>query len=73
MVARNRLWVACMRLPWRDAWHAARQAVREAGDARTAIAALMAALPGVPWAVGRRQVVPAEVVGMWRRVFGPPA
>jgi GT2 family glycosyltransferase len=69
-VARNHLWVAWMRYPWRwavrstarTAWAARRDPAKRAG--------LRAALPGLPWALRRRRAVPAEVQRRLRQL--PP-
>lgn len=68
MLVRNAIWVAWMRLPadyaWRETAHQLRQAAREAHLLRTGLATLR----GLPWALGQRRVVPAQVASMWRRV-----
>lgn len=61
-VARNRLWIAWMRLPARLAWRESREAWREAVANGVAARVLREALAGAAWALARRRVVPREVV-----------
>jgi GT2 family glycosyltransferase len=68
LLARNRLWIAWMRLPARAAWRESRAAVREAADADAAWQALVAAVAGLPWALRRRRVVPPAVSAAWSQV-----
>jgi GT2 family glycosyltransferase len=52
LLERNALWVALMRRPWSVVWRELR---------RTPPRPLLAALRGLPWALARRRVLPAEV------------
>jgi GT2 family glycosyltransferase len=67
-VTRNHLWVAWMRYPWPGALRATARAALAAREDRAARAGLGAALRGLPWALGRRRVVPAEVRRRLRQV-----
>ncbi|HEY9064884.1 MAG TPA: glycosyltransferase [Burkholderiaceae bacterium] len=68
-LARNRVWVACLRLPWPEAWRVAARALREAQAQGLLAPVLFAALRGLPWALGARRVVPAPVSQLWREAF----
>jgi GT2 family glycosyltransferase len=61
VIIRNHLWVAWMRYPLSWALRDTLQCGREALHDRTHRAALIEALGGLPWAIGRRRVVPPEV------------
>ena len=64
LLRRNALWLAWLRLPagmmWADTWRACLAALRHREDAR----ALLAALRGLPWALARRKVIPAQLAQM---------
>ncbi|WP_280156401.1 glycosyltransferase [Piscinibacter sp. XHJ-5] len=66
--ARNRLWIAWMRLPLASAWRESRRVLAEAGRLGLMRPALRAALAGLPWALRRRSVLPARVHEMYRQV-----
>lgn len=65
---RNRLWIACMRLPWRSAWREARRTLQEASGWGLAAPALRQTLSGLPWALRHRRVLPPAVHEMYCRV-----
>jgi len=67
-VTRNHLWVAWMRYPWPWAVRATARVALAARADRAARAGLVAGLRGLPWALGRRHVVPAEVRRRLRQV-----
>ena len=67
-LARNRMWIACMRLPWRSAWRETRHVVGEASGWGLLMPALSQTLRGLPWALSRRRVLPASVHEMYCRV-----
>jgi GT2 family glycosyltransferase len=73
VLARNRMWIAWMRLPLASALQETRAALREAREHGVAAAVLRAALEGLPWALSRRRVLPPGVDAMHRRVFGAAA
>jgi GT2 family glycosyltransferase len=64
LLRRNALWLAGLRLPARmmlaDSAGACMAALRSRGDAL----ALLDALRGLPWVLGRRRVIPAPLAGM---------
>lgn len=66
--ARNRLWIACMRLPWRSAWRDALRTLREVSGWGLLVPALRQTLRGLPWALRRRHVVAPRVHEMYCRV-----
>jgi hypothetical protein len=68
LLARNRLWIAWMRLPVAAAWRESRAALREAAGSGAAWQALLAAAAGLPWALRQRRVVPPAVSTAWRQV-----
>jgi GT2 family glycosyltransferase len=76
-VARNRLWLGWLRLPWPMALADARLALGEAARRRVLLPALAQALAGLPWALSRRRVAPPSVCEAYRAVHlsrhGAPA
>lgn len=68
LLARNRLWLAWLRLPWPLALRDTLAVLREARAAGVAGVALRAALAGLPWVLAQRRRVPAAVAEDWRRV-----
>jgi GT2 family glycosyltransferase len=70
--ARNTLWIAWMRLPLASAWGATLRTLRDAAGFGLLRPALRQALPGLPWALRRRHVVPRRVHEMYRRVYEVP-
>ncbi|UUX95067.1 glycosyltransferase family 2 protein [Aquabacterium sp. J223] len=71
-VARNRLWLGWLRLPWAMALADARLALGEAARQGVLMPALARALAGLPWALARRRVVPAAAQAAYRAVHRPP-
>jgi GT2 family glycosyltransferase len=71
LLARNRLWIAWLRLPWAQAWAETAKVLRGPSTAGVRGAAAARALLGLPWVLRRRSPVPTEVAEMHRRVFGP--
>ena len=69
VLARNRIWIAWMRLPSSDAWRETRQVLKEAWQQHLLLPVLWRSLAGLPWALGQRQVVPPSVSAMHRQVF----
>jgi GT2 family glycosyltransferase len=74
-VARNRLWIACLRLPWADVRREAMVLLKDARRQDVLMPVLWRVLLGLPWVLARRRVVPAHVSAMHRTVFAgsPPA
>lgn len=75
LMARNTLWIAWLRLPLPRACHETRRVLREARAPGLLGATLRAALPGLPWALKCRRVLPPQVEAMrWRVLHGttPP-
>lgn len=68
LLARNRLWLAWLRLPWPLALRDTRAVLQDARRAGVAWVALRAALAGLPWVLAHRRPVPAAVAEDWRRV-----
>ncbi|RZL04278.1 MAG: glycosyltransferase [Rubrivivax sp.] len=68
-VARNRLWIAVMRLPWAAVWLHTRAALKESRAGGFLLPVLKETLRGLPWAIARRQVVPTKVSLMHHQVF----
>jgi GT2 family glycosyltransferase len=64
--SRNRIWIACMRLPWGDVWHETRLALKDAWQRDLLPRVMWHALAGLPWALSRRQLVPPSVSAMRR-------
>jgi GT2 family glycosyltransferase len=67
--ARNRLWLAWLRLPWRMAWRDTRAVLRELASQGRSGAALRAALQGLPWVLAQRRVASAQALAMRAQVF----
>ena len=67
--ARNRLWIAWMRLPLASAWQVTMREMRHAAGLGLLRPALRQALLGLPWALRRRSVVPDRVHEMYRVVY----
>lgn len=67
--ARNRLWIAWMRLPASTAWRETGRWLRRGADSGVLGAVLRQALAGLPWALARRRVVPPRVDAMYRAVY----
>lgn len=70
---RNRLWIAWLRLPLRDARRESARILREAAAHGLLGPCLRQALAGSGWVLSRRRVLPLQVQQMWRTVFDPPA
>jgi GT2 family glycosyltransferase len=66
--ARNKLWIAWMRLPMGSAWKTSLSILREARRCGLLRPALRQALRGLPWALRQRSVLPPQVHEMVRRV-----
>ena len=69
-LARNRLWIAWMRLPLASAAAESLAVLREVRSQGLVWPVLRQALGGLPWALARREVLPPRVHEMHRRVFG---
>lgn len=67
-VARNKIWIACMRLPADSAWRESMRALREAARHRVLLPALLQAAAGLPWALRQRRVVPQRVSAMVKQL-----
>lgn len=67
--ARNRIWIAWLRLPRglaaRETW----RVLRGLPSAWEAAGVLLRAVRGVPWVLGARHELPREVVALYERVF----
>ena len=72
VLARNRFWLAWLRLPAPLAWHETRKLLREAREGRHLVPTLSAVLRGAGWVIGARRVVPEAVAAMFARVHGGP-
>jgi GT2 family glycosyltransferase len=68
LLARNAIWVACMRYPARDAWQRAWQQLRKGSRESALWPLLRDTCAGLPWALRQRRVVPAFVGEQMRRV-----
>lgn len=72
LLARNRVWMAWLRLPTRSAWAETGSALREAFEGGVGARVIVESVVGIPWALARRRVVPPEVEGLRQQVLGPP-
>lgn len=70
IVARNRIWIAWLRLPRGLAMRETRRVLRALPSSTEAAGVLLYALRGVPWVQGDRHLLPPEVVAQYERVFG---
>jgi GT2 family glycosyltransferase len=68
LLARNRLWLAGLRLPVALAWRECRTVLQEAARQRLAWRALVAALRGLPWVLAHRRPVAIELARLWQQV-----
>lgn len=73
LTARNRMWVAWLRLPWQDARHHTYLILKRACSEGKLWHLLWISFKGWPWAVLHRRVVPDVVADMHREVFAPAA
>jgi hypothetical protein len=76
MAARNRLWVAWLRLPWPHAWHETRATFSAAWHDGHFWSVLWHSIKPLYWLVLRRRAVPDLVARMHRTACssaGPPA
>ena len=73
LLARNRLWIAWLRLPLSHAWAETVSVLRSTTQAGVRGAAIARAVLGLPWVLYRRRPVPREVAELHRRVFRPAA
>lgn len=71
ILARNRLWVAWLRLPWTDVRRETRVILAEARRQHTFWEVLWLSLKGGGWLISHRRVVPDFVADMHRAVFAP--
>ncbi|MGE5450684.1 MAG: glycosyltransferase family 2 protein [Acidobacteriota bacterium] len=69
VLARNRLWIAALRLPLHDLKREVLAILREAGQAGHLVPVVLETLRGLPWAYQHRKVVPDAVCQMHRTVF----
>lgn len=68
LLARNALWVAWLRRPWRSAAARSVQVLRAAAREGVALRAFAAALARLPWVLRRREPLPAPVEALYRRL-----
>jgi len=68
LLARNRLWIAWLRLAAGPAWRETRAVLREAARQRVAGRALGAALSGLPWVLANRRALPPALSALWVQV-----
>jgi GT2 family glycosyltransferase len=66
LLRRNALWLAWLRLPARMVWADTAGACLAALRSRDDALAVLGALRGLPWVLGRRKVIPAPLAGMAR-------
>lgn len=71
LVARNRLWVAWLRLPWPDAWRETRAVFSRAWHDHHFWSVLWRAIKPMSWLILRRQAVP-ELVAQMHRIARAP-
>ena len=71
MLARNRIWLAWLRLPPAIAWRETRGILGEAAAEGQLRPVLRQVLGGLPWLLRRRCALPPRVVAMYRQIYGP--
>lgn len=69
--ARDRLWVAWLRLPWPDAWRDTRAVLSEAWHGGRFLPVLLQSLRPLSWLILRRRAVPDQVARMHRIACSP--
>lgn len=72
MLARNRLWIAWLRLPLATAWHETWHVLSDAAALGIGGPTLRAALRGLPWVLAQRRAVPTDARDMWLLVHAIP-
>ena len=70
-VARNKVWIACMRLPLQSALIESARALHEVARGGLLLRALHEIARGLPWALQRRSVVPKQVAVMAQSAYRP--
>lgn len=68
LLARNAIWVAWMRLPWRAALRQTLKSLGVAHRRNLLLATAIDALRGLPWALKNRHVIPLDVALMYRQI-----
>jgi GT2 family glycosyltransferase len=69
LLARNAIWIAWLRLPWRLAWRESREQWRIARRSGQGAQVVLASLRGLHWVLAERRVVPPRVVRMRERLL----
>jgi GT2 family glycosyltransferase len=70
LLARNRIWIAWLRLSPASAWHETRAALHEARTQACAGKVVLRLLAGLPWLLTQRRRVSSQVEAMYSRVHG---
>ncbi len=70
MTARNRLWIAWLRLPMAHAMEETMRTLRTASGDGVMNACLQETLDGLPWALRNRRVIPEHVQALWQQAVG---
>ena len=70
LLTRNALWVAWMRLPFLLAVQQTVRILKAAYHNHVFSAGLFGAIRALPWVIKRRQVLPPEVVHLYRKLHG---
>jgi GT2 family glycosyltransferase len=73
LMARNRIWTAWLRLPWRDALRQTALVWREVKRQHLRWPVFVEAMMGWPWVRAHRRVAPLHVARMHKLVFGDRA
>ncbi len=71
LLARNRMWIAWLRLPAGAAWRETVRILRDTDGSGEAAVALKEAMHGLGWVLTHRRPVPRHVHDMHRCVFSP--
>lgn len=67
LTARNRLWIAWLRLPMAHAMEETMRTLRTASGDGVMNACLQETLDGLPWALRNRRVIPDHVQALWQQ------
>jgi GT2 family glycosyltransferase len=70
LLLRNALWTAWLRRRPRDAWRRSRIVLRRTPSRRARVAAVLAALRGLPWVLRARRAAPPHIEDALRRLEG---
>lgn len=72
LFARNAIWTACLRLPWKHALPAVGRMLVQMQRDGVLVVGFLKTLIGLPWCLSHRRVVPVPVQRMWELLQAKP-